>query len=100
MTFEEFKNWIENESSYKFVKRETEGTYVNYTQYKQGMYRTVELYDDGSVKYMLLSSVEFDWYLAKVEDFEKQKDGSLKVSIWVENDDGNEVEEIHYLYQV
>lgn len=92
MEINEFRNWL-RESNFKVI-----GEYPTYVSYSRG-FRYVDLYDNGAITVTFCSMVEYTSYETNVGCFEKQKDGSLKVSIWVINENGDEVEEVHYLYQ-
>ena len=92
MTRQEFVNWLEK-YNYKVVEQGE-----NYIRYTKG-YRTIDVYLDGAVEVTFVSSVEITRYMTNTNCFEDMGDLGLRAIIWVVNEDGDEVEEEHYLYR-
>lgn len=93
MTYEEFKDWIENESCYKLTQ---EGE--NVKRYQQGLYRTLDLHADGTIETMLISPVEYSVHKTKVEDLERGLANSLKFKVIEHDEEGKEIEDEYYLF--
>lgn len=92
MTRQEFVDWLEK-YNYRVVEHGE-----NYIRYTRG-YRTIDVYLDGTVEVNFVSNVEFTSYITNTNCFEDKDKLGLRVVIWVIDEDGDEVEEEHYLYR-
>lgn len=90
MTRQEFVDWLEK-YNYKVVEQGE-----NYTRYTRG-YRTIDVYSDGAVEVNFVSGVEVTSYVTNIYCFKDMGGLGLRTIVWVTNEDGDEVEEAHYL---
>lgn len=92
MTRQEFVDWLEK---YNYRVVEQGETYI---RYRKG-FKTIDVYLDGTVEVNFVSSLEITSYMTNTNCFEDMGDLGLRTIIWVFDEDGNEVEEEHYLYR-
>lgn len=92
MTRQEFVDWLEK-YNYKVVEQGE-----NYIRYTKG-YWTIDVYLNGMVEVNVISVVKITSYMTNTNCFEDKGELGLRVIIWAFDEDGNEVEEEHYLYR-